>query len=186
MTMTIPTIPTLPAGYIVTATDMNNLSAGATFLLNKPLTRVHDAAGTQAVTATAAAIAFNTVDMDTDTMWSSGSNTKLTVQTPGFYKISYLADALGASSSAPMNTYVQVITGANNPLGSGVSMPFCWGGYGSAGVALSNRVCAHASGIIPWYMYIGDTTSIMVKASATGMTLNTSFDSYCCMELVSI
>ncbi len=119
-------------------------------------------------------------------MWSSGSNTVLTVQTPGFYKISYMIDALGGSSAIPMSSIVLVITGANNPLGAGVSMPYCWGGYGSGGVAASYRVCTHSSGILPWYMYAGDTTSVYIKASSTGMTLSTSFSSFMCLELVSI
>jgi hypothetical protein len=186
MTMTIPTIPTMPAGYVVTASDMNNLAYGATFLLTKPIARVHDGAGTLALTATSQLIPFNTMDIDTDGMWSSGANTKLTIQTPGFYKVSYMVDALGSSGSSPLNSYVQVTTGPNNPLGTGVGQPIQWGGYGSAGVALSFRVCAHASGVIPFYMYAGDTVAIEAHSSTTGMTLSTSFPSYHCLELVSI
>ena len=186
MSMTIPTIPTMPAGYVVQAADMNNLAYGATFLLTKPIVRVRDAAGSQAVTVTFTSVAFNTKDFDTDGMWSSGSNTLLTIQTPGFYKVSYAVDALAASTSVPMNTIVQVVTGANNPAGTGVSMPFCWGGASAGGVASSLRGMAHASGIIPWYMYAGDTAAIQVNASATGMTLSTSIPSFFTLELVSI
>lgn len=187
MTMVIPTIPTLAAGYVVQATDMNDLAYGATFLLTKPIAHVHDAAGTQAVTTSAAAVAFATKDFDTDGMWSSGANTLLTVQTPGFYKVSYAVDALGASSGIPMTSYVQVTTGAGNPQGSGVSMPEIWAGYSNGGISASFRGMLHSSGIIPWYMYAGDSAKIMISASSTGMTLSTTGGvSFFSLELVSI
>ena len=187
MTMVIPTIPTMPAGYVATAADLNNLSAGATFLLNKPIARVHDGAGTFAIPTSLTAVPFNTKDFDPDGMWSSGANTILTVQTPGFYKISYAVDATTVSGAAiPMNTLVQVVTGANNPAGTGVNQPFCWGGYSSGGVASLGKGVCHASGIIPFYMYIGDNVQIQVKASSTGMTTNTGPASFMAMELVSI
>lgn len=188
MAMTIPTIPPMAAGYVVQASDMNNLAYGATFLLTKPIARVRDGAGSFAIPSPSfGSVPFNVKDFDTDGMWSSGSNTRLTVQTPGFYKVSYAVDALAGSGAAlPMNTYVQVTTGANNPQGAGVAMPFIWSGYASGGLSVSGRAMPHASGILPWYMYALDYAQIQVVASSSGMTTSTSVPSFFAMELVSI
>lgn len=185
MTMTIPTLPTFTAGYVVQPADMNDLAYACTFLLTKPICRVHDQAGTQSVTTSATSVSFNTADINTDGMWSSGTPTELIVQTPGFYKVSYSIDAVAASSASTIGTSVQVITGANNPLGAGVSMTPCWIGYGAALTASSLRVVCHGAGLIPWYMYAGDYAETRMIAYATGMTLNTTIPSTMYMELVS-
>lgn len=184
MTMTIPTIPTLSAGYVVTAADMNNLSACATFMLNKPIASVHDGLGTQTITTSASSVAFNTKDFDTDGMWSSGANTQFTVQTPGFYKIAYSVATVGSSTAYTLGTSVVVTTGANNPLGAGISQLPIWQGYGSALTASSLRVVARNTGIIPYYMFIGDYVQVKAVAVST-MTLSTYIPSFMCLEYVS-
>lgn len=185
MAMTIPTIPTLPAGYIVTATDMNNLASAATFLLTKPIARVHDGAGSTAIGTSNTYIPFNTKDFDTDGMWSSGSPTLLTIQTPGFYKVEYMIDVLGTVAPGSMQTAVTITTGSNNPAGSGLTST-CWEGYACGTDTTSFRLAPHAAGVIPWYLYALDTVSVWAVESATGMTTSTSFPSYLALELVSI
>lgn len=185
MAMTIPTIPSsLPAGYVVTANDMNNLGAACTFLMTRPIARVHDAAGTQTIGTSVVAVQFNTKDFDTDGMWSSGANTRLTVQTPGFYKVEYWIDLMGSSSSTNADTYVQVTSGSNNPAGAGIIQP-CWGGHATAGVAASTRSGAHSAGILPLYMYSLDYVEIYALCT-TATPLSTSIPSFLTMELVSI
>lgn len=182
--MTIPTLPSLPAGYVATSTDMNNLSAACTFLLTKPLTRVHDAAGTLAIATSATAVPFNTADYDTDGMWSSGSNTKLTVQTPGWYKVAYAISAAGGTN--PFNTYVAGTTGPNNPQGTGVSLGHYWAGYSNP-VSASPGGAAGGSGIWPFYMYIGDTFQVNILAGTAGDTVSVAIsDSFFQAEYMSV
>src|SRR5216684_6734082 len=93
MTMTIPTVPYMPAGYVVQPSDMNALAACATFLLTKPVARIHDVTGSQAMDGSAdipaVVINFTTVDIDTDGMWAAIHPERLTIQTQGFYKVRY-------------------------------------------------------------------------------------------------
>lgn len=185
MTMTIPTIPVMPAGYVATAADMNALAYGVQFMLTKPIVRARDNVGTQAVGTATTTVSWGTTDFDTDGMYSGGTPTRLTIQTPGFYKITYMISAAIAGTTLPMNASAHVVTGANNPVGAGVDTEM-WAGYGSGGVT-GNRVTARSCGVIPWYMYAADYVWVGCFASSTGMTLSTtSFPSYLCLELVSI
>lgn len=190
--MDIPTIPTMPAGYIVQAADMNDLAAAATFLMSPPVCRVHDAAGAQAIITSAASISFNTVDFDNDSLYSSSSPTLLTIQTPGFYKAEYMINMYNGSTSPPnCNSYILYTTGSNNPAGSG-STSKCWSGYACGGDTNTGEVAVRSSGIIPFYCYEGDSVQVQVVASATGLsTYSTTqnanaYDSYFSVELVSI
>jgi hypothetical protein len=187
MTMTIPTIPTMPAGYIATAADMNNLAYAVQFLLNKPIARAVDTAGTQAVTITDTAVTFGAASFDTDGMWNIGTPTRLTVATPGFYKMDYCVQAAVASgTSINMNTRLTITTGANNPAGAGVATQI-YAGYGGGSSAGGLRAAGHASGILPFYMYVADYISVSVIAASAGSTLSISaFPSYMSLELVGI
>src|SRR5580765_2726940 len=100
MAMIIPTVPQLPAGHIATVDEMNQLAYACTFLLTKPIARVRDTTGGAAIGTTAAAIAFNTKDTDTDSMWATGANNKLTIQTPGWYKFRYGVATAGGHAVA--------------------------------------------------------------------------------------
>jgi hypothetical protein len=184
MTMTIPTLPVMPAGYVVQASDMNDLAYAATFLLTKPLCHV-TATGTQSVTTSFVAIAYSIADINTDGMWSSGNTSLLTIQTPGFYKVTYSVDCVGTSTAYTTQTVVQCVTGANNPLGGGVSLLQCLPGYGTGGVSASVRTASHAEGIIPYYLYELDTVAVQVKAVTAGMTLSTYVPCTMALEFVS-
>ena len=183
MSMTIPTIPAMPAGYVVQAADLNNLAYAAQFLLTKPATRVHDGVGGQALVTTGTAIQYSVADFDTDSMWSSGSPTQLTVQTPGFFKIDYMIDQ---NNGISYTSVAQITTGTNNPAGSGISTQ-CWPG-GSFGA--SNRCCARAGGILPFYMYALDYVQVLaypdINGSSTSSAPATFTPSYLALELVSI
>lgn len=184
MTMVIPTLPSLPAGSVATATQMNQLSTACTFLLTKPIVRVHDAAGSLAITGSATAVPFNTSDFDTDGMWSSGSNTILTVQTPGWYKVAYGISFAGATN--PVNTYIAGTTGPNNPGGSGNSIGHFWAGYSNGIVASPGGACG-GSGVFPFYLYAGDKIQVNILSNTTGDTLSVSVsDSFFQAEYVSV
>src|SRR5215471_13164509 len=97
MTLVIPTIPSLPAGHVVTSDEMNQLANAATFLLGKPVVHVHDGTGGYAWAAPMAC--WDTKDYDTDGMWSSGAKDRLTVQTSGWYKFWAGLSSNGAGAS---------------------------------------------------------------------------------------
>jgi hypothetical protein len=164
MTMTIPTLPNMPAGYVAQAADMNDLSAACTFLLHKPIARVQDTLGGQSITTSAGTINFNTNPIDTDGMWASATPGRLTVQTPGYYKISY--GVVVGTSTAVVNTYCLQTFGSNNPGGAGNTSGNYWEGYC---VPFNTPTgIAAASGLWPFYLYAGDYIQIFAFASAGG------------------
>lgn len=170
MTYVVPQVPTLPAGYIVTADDMNDLSEVCTFLMTKPLCRAYDSVGTQAIGTSLTTISWGAVSLDVypsgaAAMWSSGTPTRLTIQVQGFYKVRYLVKAYGV---ATMNTEAYVTTGANNPGGSG-NLYSHWLGYDYAAAADPGG-CAGASGIWPMRLYPGDYMTIAVSTDTAGHT----------------
>lgn len=182
MAMTIPVIPSTPAGHIATDGDMNAMAAACTFLLTKPTVRVHDAAGGLAIGTTATTIPFNTKDYDTDGMWATGTNTRLTIQTPGWYKFRY---SIATAGSHAVNTKMRSTTGPNNPAGSGVTSGDHWGGYTAS---LATFVGAGGcSGIWPFYLYAGDFLFVVALADAAGNTTNNSVvGSFFSLEFVSV
>jgi hypothetical protein len=144
----------LPAGYIVTADDMNKLAYACTFLLTKPIAHVTDSAGSQTLSATAAAIEFAQMDIDTDGMWDSGHTTRLTVQTAGWYKVRYCIFATDSSSTS-LNGYVQSTTGTNNPSGFDNTL-IAWPSYCELASGGGAGGGARGGGLWPAYMYEGD------------------------------
>lgn len=164
MAMVLPTLPSLPAGYIVQQPDMNDLAYCCTFLLGKPISSVYDSAGSQALSTSAVAISWGSINFDPDGMWSSGAKTQLTIQTPGWYKIRYNIYASGAGST--LQTYAVSTTGANNPAGSGQTSADCWPSYCET-VSSPGGGCG-ASGVWPFYLYAGDYIQVYAIAGATG------------------
>jgi hypothetical protein len=187
--MTIPTIPSLPAGYVVQLADLQNLAAAETFALNKPMTSVIDNTGGQAITTSFAAVTFTTVVFDLDGMWVGGSPKRLTIQTPGWYKVRYGINI--GTATVVCNAAVGSTTGANNPLGAGVNSAKYWDGY--ADLASGTNGWASASGDWPFYLYQGDFLQVFIVASAAGSSTATGAPtgfaqggSYFSLELVSI
>jgi hypothetical protein len=187
MAMTLPTLPNMPAGYVATAADMNNLAYACTFLLTKPVASVQDTNNTQVFTSSPpVALPFNTKNYDTDGMWSSGANNKLTIQTPGWYKFRYTVFATTAGGvTDAFGTYLESTTGANNPAGAGVVSSDHWHGY--TDVFSSSGGAAGASGIWPFYLYAGDFLQLFALglAAALNYTLSNS-QSYFQLEYVSL
>lgn len=178
--MTIPTLPSsLPAGYVVQPGDLTSIAYGCTFLLTKPITRVHQATTGESVTTSGTQINWDTVDFDTDGMWNSGTPSVLSAQTPGFYKIRYLVQLTSTSNIG--NAYAFITTGSNNPAGSGVTYQ-CWGSY-AWGVSSYSM---GASGILPSYLYAGDKVQVIGYPHMAATTISTDVASFMSLELVSI
>jgi hypothetical protein len=187
--MAIPVIPTLPAGYVVQLADLQNLAYAATFALTRPMSSVIDNTGGMAITTSFLAVSFTTEIFDIDNMWIVGSPKRLTVQTPGWYKVRYGINL--SSAGGQYNTAVGSTTGANNPLGAGVNSAKYWAGYCDEAAGTSGW--ASASGDWPFYLYQGDFLQVFVQAAAAGTSTGTAAPtgfaqggSYFGLELVSI
>jgi hypothetical protein len=188
--MDIPTIPDLPAGHIVTADEMNQLGYACTFLATKPLTRARDATGGQALGTSATIINWTTTDVDSDSMWSSGNASRLTVQTPGLYKIRY-AVAVAAASATRVGARCVSTTGSNNPSGSGVTSTPYWGAYVYCNASGTTQY-AGASGVWPFHLYAGDYLQIeayrdnAISTATTAPASGANGGSYFSCEFVSV
>ena len=149
MSMTIPAIPSLPAGHVVTLAEMQALTGAATFLLSKPIALVEQVAGSQTITTSFAAFTGFTlagVIYDPDGMWSSTNPGRLTVQTPGWYKVRYAVNCGTAANTLVAD--IQSTTGPNNPAGSGIQSGPYWGSYATAASAGLSIYCG-SQGIWP-------------------------------------
>lgn len=187
--MTIPTIPSLPAGYVVQLADLQNLAYAATFALGKPAVYAVDNTGGMAIgTSFGTFISFTATFINTDTMWASGAPKKFTVNTPGWYKISYGVNV--GTVGGVFNTAVRTTTGSNNPAGSGINSNYYWQGY--TDVAAGPVGYGGATGDWPFYMYAGDFWQVTMKAAATGASTGAAGNggnntgSFFIAELVSI
>lgn len=191
MAMTIPTIPTLPAGYVVQVADMNNLASCANFLYNKPVCRITDTTGAQTIAAgttlsSTNAIQFTSANFDPDGMWSSGSPKQLTIQTPGYYKVRYGVSVKCTTAATKMNAGILMTTGANNPVGAGSVIPPAWASF-SQMVSTNDQAASFGSGVYPFYLYAGDIIQVCaVWDGGVLTTVTTNGGSWLSLELVSI
>jgi hypothetical protein len=176
MTMTIPTMPSITAGYVVQETDLADLCYAATFLLTKPLTQVVAVSG-QSITAAGAFVQWSSANYDTDGMWNASANTRLTCQTPGVYHMSYSV----CNNGVTMNCAAQGLTGASNPLGSAIVVGPHWASATYGDAASSAAAC----GVWPAYMYAGDYIEIFALPNSTMIVEATSVVPVFTMELVS-
>lgn len=182
MALTIPTIPSMPAGHIATSNDMNQLAAAATFLLGKPIAHVHDGTGGYAMASPMTC--WDTKDIDTDGMWNGSQTDRLTIQTPGWYKLRVAITSNGAGGS--LEFFMRSTTGSNNPLGSGVFSSPNWEAATIASSA-SPFVSFHVSGIWPYYLYPADFLQVRgVLTAGAGNTYVTAVPaSFFSLEWVS-
>lgn len=179
MSLTIPVVPDLPAGHIVTSGEMNQLADAATFLLGKPVVHVKDGTGGYAIASPM--VCWDTKSFDTDGMWSSSNKDRLTVQTPGWYKFWAGITTNGNGNNAEF--FMRSTTGSNNPQGAGVNSTSNW-----EAAAISNNVSPftsfRVSGIWPYYLYAGDF--LTVRGTGSSNTYITSVPpSFFGMEWVS-
>jgi hypothetical protein len=187
--MTIPVIPSLPAGYVVQLGDLQALAYAAQFALNKPISRVIDTAGGAAIGTSFGAVSFSSAVFDTDGMWNVANPQRLTVQTPGWYHVRY-----GINVGTVGGVYTACIastTGTNNPQGSGVQSANYWGA--STDEAASSNGWATGEGDWPFYLYQGDYIRVFIEAAVTGSSTGitapsgaTTPGSFFGLELVSI
>lgn len=160
---TIPLVPVLPAGYAAQGAQLQELCTAITWLMTgKPLTQLTQASAQTFTTSTPAFVTWDTKVTDRDSGWSSGSNTRYTAQTPGYYLAAANVCFASNSSGARIANF-QVTTGSGNPLGAGVTTLFCRpsvpGQSTATGVALES--------LTP-YMYAGDYLQVIAEQSSGG------------------
>lgn len=111
-----PAIPVFKSDVLVDATALNAVGSNLTNLYNytlggfrtrKPFTAVRSTAGTVPA-ATDTKITWDTVDIDNDGMWTSGTNDHLIVQTTGVYWIQIQGAITHTPGGTNMSTYITI------------------------------------------------------------------------------
>jgi hypothetical protein len=165
---TIPLVPTLEAGYAAQGAQLQELCTAITWLMTgKPLAELNQGSAQTFTSGTAAALTWDTKVTDRDSGWSSGSNTRYTAQTPGYYLAEAVASFNGASSGGVAAWY-QVTTGSGNPVGAGVNTLFC-----RPALPLQSAGTAVALKSLTPYMYAGDYIQVIAEQTSGG-TLSTA------------
>lgn len=182
MTLAIPTVPRLPAGYIVQQADLNNIAQAVTFLTTKPIARVQSNALGTAISTSRIDIPWDTMLFDTDGMWNAGNPTRLTVNTPGWFKVRYAVSC--TSTSTVTNFGVQSVSGASNPGGPGNVSAVYWGSD-SVGATGGDHP-AGGGGVWPFYLWAGDYLKVTgLGSGADAVTITAPF-SFFSVEYISI
>lgn len=179
-----PSPPTQYAGKLATSPDMNALANAALFLRRPPMVIAQSATGGtgQAFTGgSQAAVQWSSLQRDTDGFYSPSQNTRLTVQTPGIYKVRYSAPFAPAGVSC--QGMVRITTGANNPAGAGVQTSF-W--YSMASVSGSLTGLINGGGVLPVFLYVLDYIEIMLTVNTTSNMPTTPQPAIVSMRMVSL
>lgn len=189
---TVPTVPAFTAGAVVTAATLNQLGQAVSFLLQPPqvvLEQVNSSpfSGGQSIAATTAtAIGWNSAIANPDSAWSSGNNTRVTAQTPGYYLFSAVWQAAAETSAGYRGGYFRVTTGSNNPGGAGVTTSF--GAVRVPNVTSISGVnySAVGSSCISPYLYVLDYVEFIAYSSHSETTGFTDGGSWLTATLVSL
>lgn len=105
MAKTYGTVTTFTAGSVLTAAQLNVASTAVNNLVLPSAAKAR-VTGNKALTSGNAVSwdAISAPGYDTDTMWSAGSPTRLTLNTPGIYIVVYNAYVLVTSTSSTLRT----------------------------------------------------------------------------------
>lgn len=117
-------------GDLLTAALMNAVSSILNWLLAPDSARVQQNSAQSIPNATYTAVTFDTAILNTAGMWNSGSNTRLTAQTAGTYRIGgavvfpstptgFRAVSIYVNGSSIINTIIPAVSGA----GTAVPIP---------------------------------------------------------------
>lgn len=87
MAKTYNSIPTVSTGDVYTATAHNNIVTNVNNYRVPPACIAYRNTAQSTTNSTITAVSFTTAGVDTDGMFSAGSPTRITVQTPGIYMV---------------------------------------------------------------------------------------------------
>jgi hypothetical protein len=135
--MAVPTVPSLPAGHLVTVNDMFALTSAATWLLTKPYAHITDQSGGSSLTtigtsthgAAVPLVGVTTAKVnngtsgciDTDGLWTfggSGTGSFLQVNTPGWYYTRYALRCATAATASWVEAWLLFTPGPSSPFAS--------------------------------------------------------------------
>lgn len=167
---TLPTVPSFTFQEVPTVAKLNQLAGAVSFVSQVPIVASLKMSGTQAVAAnTNATIQWGTKECDSDGMWSSGTNTRLTAQTQGYYKMHAIVAVSSATSGSQLGVFFQQTTGVNNPAGSGHTVQFGANATWFATTTETNGV--HLSGLTPC-LYVADYVEVHLFAGVATTVQN--------------
>lgn len=189
---TVPVVPTFTAGSAPTAATLNQLGYAVSFLLQPPKavlqqTNVAPVSGGQSIpVTTATAIIWTVAISNSDSAWSSGSPTRLTAQTPGYYLFEATWQSTAELTASYRGGYFQVTTGANNPGGPGLTTPFGASRVANVTSATGLNYTAVGSAMISPFLYLADYVEWIAYAGHAETTGFTDGGSYLTATLVSL
>jgi hypothetical protein len=160
---TIPAVPTFTSNSTPSISVLNELAACAAFVSALPA--FCELSGSQSLASGNAALTWTTKVTDRDGGWSSGSDTRYTAQTPGYYdlaaQVTFATNATGLRQA-----YFQVTTGSGNITQFGAQSVEPAGG-------VPTRL---AIGIMSPYLYAGDYIQVWgEQTSGSGLSTATSY-----------
>lgn len=165
MSITLPdALPTLAAGQVVTAADLNAMASVANFLGAKPICKAYDSAGGQSISTNSnspTVVNWSGTRYDNSGMWSSANPGRLTIQVDGWYKVRYVI-VFGGTTAVAINSFVAANGSTSNYLGGG--------GENITGAV---NVGSGASGLWPFYLTAGTYLQLQCFAGASGVTTET-------------
>jgi len=89
MAKTYNTIPTVSTGDVYTATAHNNIATNVNNYRVPPMCRLTRATNQTLSNNTVTVVAYDTADIDTDSMATTGASAKITANTAGIYQVGY-------------------------------------------------------------------------------------------------
>jgi hypothetical protein len=165
---TIPAVPVFPAGLAASSAGLNELCTAITWCMSgKPLCQLTQNAAQTIANTTLTAVAWQSMIINRDSMWSSSANTRATANTPGIYLAAASVIYATHSVSSACYTMFRVTTGSNNPAGSGLQTYLAAATQNNDGVAWGA-----ASQTLTPYMYDGDYVEVVTWQN-TGVSVTT-------------
>jgi hypothetical protein len=162
---TIPTIPSFTAGTAPSIATLNQLRSCGFFIgeqqVAASLKRATDQTGIAANTPTA--VSWTVKELDSDSMFSGSTPTRLTVVTRGWYRFAAII-AMTVTGAAFYGAWLQVTFGSSNPRAS-VGTTAIFGSERGSSAATADEVSFHAGGPAPCVLYPGDYVEVIVQSS---------------------
>lgn len=167
---TVPSAPSEAAGNISASADWNAWATATSYLLGSgagkcPMFWLLMSAA-QTFTTSAAAVTWAgattaPIYKDNDGGWSSGSPTKYTIQTKGYWTVDYTVNA--GTSASNLLTYVQVTTTSSNLINPSVTLKFAYNNQ----AASSANACNCSSSLVPILLYPNDSLQVFAQTGAS-------------------
>jgi hypothetical protein len=174
MPKTYNTIPTTTTGSVYTAAAHNNIVTNVNNYRVPPMCRVRrSGTASSAITPSGSTTGFlewNTQDVDTedDEMWTSGSATRITVRTAGFYlvNVNFVLDFTG-TSTIQQSALVHTTSG-----GSETRIAAVYYAYSQLGVLVHTMTSTFSAAV-------GDYFRVRVEAVTGGSSITLRADPTC-------